>query len=42
MLQYLWLGLAVRFFQSGPYSTKCLEGKFYEVELRPNGVLRSS
>jgi hypothetical protein len=31
MLQYLWLGLAVRFFQSRPYSTKCLEGEFSEV-----------
>jgi hypothetical protein len=34
----LWLGLAVRFFQSGRYSPECLEGVFSEV--RFEGSLR--
>jgi hypothetical protein len=38
MLQYLWLGLAVRFFQSRRYSPECVEGVF--SELRFEGSLR--
>jgi hypothetical protein len=33
MLQYLWLGLAVRLFQSGPYSPECVEVEFSEVRM---------
>jgi hypothetical protein len=39
MLQYLWLGLAVRFFQSGRYSpeSECVQWLFSEVQIQDSG-----